>query len=142
MEICNNRKARYEYHVLDTVEAGIVLQGTEVKSCREGHVQLDGSYAVVRNGEVWLVGSNIEEYTFGNRLNHKPKRDRKLLLKKQEIQKFADQAEMKGFTLIPLKMYFSEGRAKVELAVCKGKQLHDKRESLKKKDQEREIRNY
>lgn len=141
-DICTNRKARHEYHVIETKEAGIVLQGTEVKSCRQGGVSLEGSYATVRDGELWLISANIEEYSFGNRANHEPKRDRKLLLKKREIADFASQAEIKGYTIVPLRMYFSEGRVKVEIAVCKGKQAHDKRESLKKKDQQREIRDY
>ncbi|MBN9117881.1 MAG: SsrA-binding protein SmpB [Planctomycetes bacterium] len=139
VNICRNRRALHEYEVLDTVECGIVLVGTEVKSLREGHSSLEDAYARVDDGEVWLIGAEIPEYLYGNRLNHKPKRPRKLLLHKREIDKFAGKASERGLTLVPLRMYFKEGRAKVELAVAKGKQAHDKRESLKKADARREI---
>lgn len=140
MNITTNRKALHEYFVQDIIEAGIVLQGTEVKAIRAKGASLESSYALVEDGEVWLIGCNIDEYSHGNIHNHNPKRKRKLLLKKREINGFLAKAKIKGNTLIPLKMYFKDGRIKVELAVCKGKQLHDKRESLKKKDGERDMR--
>lgn len=137
--ICRNRRATHDYEVLDRLECGIVLVGTEVKSLRAGYGNLEDSYARADDGEVWLVGAEIPEYEFGNRLNHKPKRPRKLLLHKREIDRFAGKASEKGLTLVPLRMYFKNGVAKVELAVAKGKQTHDKRESLKKADARRQI---
>ena len=137
--ICRNRRASHEYELHDTIECGVVLVGTEVKSLRDGQVSLDDSYAMVENDELWLVGCEIPEYTFGNRLNHKPKRDRKLLLRRREIAKFALKGSQKGFTLIPTKMYFKDGRAKVEIAAAKGKQAHDKRQSLKDGEAKREM---
>jgi SsrA-binding protein len=139
VNICRNRRALHEYEILDRVECGIVLVGTEVKSLRDGHANLEDAYARIDDGEVWLIGAEIPEYLFGNRLNHKPKRSRKLLLHKREIAKFAGKADEKGLTLVPLRMYFKEGRAKVELAVAKGKHAHDKRESMKKADAKRDI---
>jgi SsrA-binding protein len=139
VNICRNRRATHDYEIADRIECGLVLVGTEVKSLRDGHGNLDDAYARVDHGEVWLVGAEIPEYTFGNRLNHKPKRTRKLLLHRREIAKFAEKASEKGFTLVPLRMYFKDGRAKVELGVGKGKQAHDKRDSLKKADATREI---
>jgi SsrA-binding protein len=138
--ICQNRRARHEYEIFDTLECGLVLTGTEVKSLRAGHASLDEAYAKLDDGELWLVGSEIPEYAMGNRMNHKPKRSRKLLLHRNEISKFAGKASQKGFTLIPLSMYFRNGRAKVEIAVGRGKQLHDKRETQKKAEAQREIR--
>ena len=139
--VCSNRKARHDYHILDTAEAGIVLTGTEIKSLRAHKASLAGSYARVdANGEVWMIGSNIEEYEKGNQFNHDPKRARKLLLHKKEIAKFAEKAQQQGHTLIPLRIYLNKGKAKVELAVAKGKQTHDKRQSLKERDAEREMR--
>lgn len=140
MNITTNRKAHFEYFVLDTIEAGIALQGTEVKAIRSKGASLDGSYAVVEGEELWLVDCHIEEYSHGNVYNHSPKRRRKLLLKKREIKKFAENAKIKGNALIPLSLYFKGGRVKVELAVCKGKQKHDKRDTIKKRDAEREMR--
>ncbi len=137
--ISDNRKARHNYHVLDTLECGIVLVGSEVKSLRSGGLSLDEAYARVEGDEVWLLGANITEYSYSHALNHVPKRRRKLLLHRREIQKFAGQAFEKGLTLVPLKMYFKAGRAKVLLGICKGKQKHDKRESLKKRDSQRDI---
>lgn len=139
VNICRNRRATHDYEILDTIECGIVLVGTEVKSLREGYGNLEDAYARIDDGEVWLIGAEIPEYVFGNRLNHKPKRPRKLLLHRREITRFAEKADQKGFTLVPLRMYFKDGKAKVELAVGKGKQAHDKRESLKKADARREI---
>jgi len=138
--VCQNRKARFEYEVLETLEAGIVLTGTEIKSVRQHHVSLDGAFAVVANGEVTLVNCNIEPYKQGNVYNHEPKRQRRLLLNKSEITKFADKAKVKGFTLVPLSMYLKNGKAKIELAVCRGKQIHDKRQSIKDRDLSRELR--
>src|SRR5438045_7127033 len=137
--ICRNRRATHDYEILDRIECGVVLVGTEVKSLRGGYANLEDAYARIDDGEVWLIGAEIPEYTFGNRLNHKPKRPRKLLLHRREIDKFAAKADQKGFTLIPTQMYFKDGMAKVEIAVGKGKQAHDKRESLKKADATREI---
>ena len=138
--ICRNKRAFHEYQISDTLECGIVLQGTEVKSLRDGHASLEDAYAKIEGGEVWLLGSDIPEYSMAHRENHKPKRPRKLLLHRREIEKFAGKAAQRGFTLIPLRMYFKKGLAKVELAIARGKQLHDKRQDLKKADAQREIR--
>ena len=138
--ICRNKRAFHEYEVHDSLECGLVLTGTEVKSLREGSSSLEDAYAKVEGGEVWLIGSDIPEYAMGNRMNHKPKRPRKLLLHRREIAKFAGKASQRGFTLVPLKLYFKGGRAKVELAVCHGKQLFDKRQAQKKADAQRDIR--
>ncbi len=138
--VCRNKRAFHEYHVSDALECGIVLTGTEVKSLREGSASLEDAYAKIEDGEVWLLGSDIPEYTMGNRMNHKPKRPRKLLLHRREIAKFAGKATERGHTLVPLKLYFKDGRAKVELAVARGKQLHDKRQDQKKAEAQREIR--
>ena len=137
--ISENRKARHNYTVIDTLECGIVLVGSEVKSLRIGQLSLDEAYGRVEGNTVWLVGANIAEYAFSHALNHEPKRRRKLLMHVREIRKFADQATEKGLTLVPLKMYFKEGRAKVLLGICKGKQKQDKRESMKERDTKREI---
>jgi SsrA-binding protein len=138
--ICRNKRAFHEYEVLDTLECGLVLTGTEVKSLREGNGGLEDAYAKIEDGEVWLIGSDIPEYSMGNRMNHKPKRPRKLLLHKREIARFAGRASQRGYTLVPLRMYFRHGRAKVELAVARGKALYDKRQSQKKAEAQREIR--
>jgi len=138
--VCQNRKARHDYHVIESLEVGIVLVGHEVKSIREHHVSLDSSYAFISNGELWLIDCNIEPYKFASYEQHEPKRKRKLLIHKKQIKSFAEKAAQKGNTLIPLKMYFSKGRAKVELAVCKGKQEHDKRQSIKDREAKREMR--
>jgi SsrA-binding protein len=137
--IADNRKARHNYTVIDTLECGIVLMGSEVKSLRAGGLSLDEAYGRVEGEEVWLIAANIAEYKFSHALNHEPKRRRKLLMHRREIRKFAGQAFEKGLTLVPLKMYFKEGRAKVLLGICKGKQKHDKRESIKQRDTKREI---
>lgn len=137
--ISENRKARHRFNVLETLECGIVLVGSEVKSLRAGKLSLEEAYGRVREGELWLVNSNIQEYTQANRMNHVPTRPRKLLVHRRELAKFAGQAKEKGLTLIPLKMYFTEGRAKVLMGLCRGKKLHDKRESLKKADSQRQI---
>jgi SsrA-binding protein len=138
--ICRNKRALHDYEIHDTLECGLVLKGTEVKSLREGSASLDGAYAKVEGGEVWLVGSDIPEYSMGNKLNHKPKRPRKLLLHRNEIAKFAGKASERGFTLVPLRIYFKNGLAKVEVAVARGKAQHDKREATRKAEAEKEIR--
>src|SRR5947209_11256051 len=138
--ILKHRRALHDYAVEDTLECGIVLTGTEVKSLRAGGSSLEDAYARVIDDEVWLHGCDIPEYGFGNRLNHKPKRPRKLLLRRREIAKFADKAAQQGFTLVPLRLYFKHGLAKVELAVARGKKEYDKRESKKKAEATREIR--
>ena len=137
--IAQNRRSRFEYEVLDTLECGIVLVGSEVKSLRVGKMTLDEAYGRVKDGEVWLLGCDIPEYEKANRMNHTPKRPRKLLLHRREVRKFANRALEHGLTLVPLKMYFKEGRAKLLMGLCKGKKLHDKRETLKKRDTQRDI---
>ena len=137
--IADNRKARYAYAIDDTLEAGIVLTGSEVKSLRNGKSTIGESYAHAKDGEIFLVNSYIPEYTQASRFNHEPKRTRKLLVRKSEIAKLASATNREGMTLIPLKMYFNpKGIAKLELGVAKGKKLHDKRESEKKRDWSRE----
>ncbi|MEM7689989.1 MAG: SsrA-binding protein SmpB [Pseudomonadota bacterium] len=137
--VADNRRAKFDYHIEDTFEAGLALQGTEVKALRAGQATIAESYAEVRDGEVWLVNSNIPEYSHGNRLNHEPKRPRKLLLHEREINKMFGAVERKGMTLVPLSIYFNAtGRAKVELALAKGKQAHDKRASIKDRDWKRD----
>ena len=138
--VSKNRRAFHEYEISDRLECGLVLTGTEVKSLREGAASLEEAYARIEDGELWLIGSDIPEYSMGNRLNHKPKRPRKLLLHRRELDKFAGKASQRGYTLVPLKLYFRRGRAKVELGIARGKQLHYQRESQKKADATREIR--
>lgn len=138
--VADNRKARHEYEILESLECGIVLQGSEVKSLRAGKVSLEEAYGRVKQGEVFLVGCDIQEYVFANRFNHDPRRPRKLLMHRRELRKFAGKAYEQGLTLVPLKLYFNEeGRIKVLLAVCRGRKLHDKREVMKKADAKREI---
>jgi SsrA-binding protein len=139
VNICRNRRAKHDYELSDAVECGIVLVGTEVKSLRQGHAQLDEAYAKIEDGELWLIGCEIPEYSFGNRLNHTPKRQRKLLLHRREIRKLETHGEQRGHTIIPLQLYFKNGRAKVEVAVGRGKQSYDKRQTLKKSEAKREI---
>ena len=134
-----NRRARHDYAVLDTVECGIVLTGTEVKSVRRGGASLSGAYGAVLKGELWLVGADIAAYEFGNRFNHSPKSMRKLLVHAKEVRELRLKTEAKGLTLIPLKLYLKGGRVKVALGVCRGKALHDKREALKKKALRRDL---
>jgi len=137
--VAENRKARFNYSIEDTVEAGLALTGTEVKSIRSGKSTIAESYADSRGGEIWLINANIPEYLQANRFNHEPKRPRKLLLHRKQINKLMGAVEREGMTLIPLKLYFNErGRAKLLLAVAKGKKMHDKRESEKKRDWSRE----
>jgi SsrA-binding protein len=134
-----NRKARHDYTVLETIECGMVLSGTEVKSIRHGSVSLAGSYGAVLKGELWLLGADIATYRFGNRFNHEPKSQRKLLVHAKEIRELQLKTEAKGLTLVPLKIFLKNGKIKVDLGVCRGKQLHDKREALKKKDLRRDL---
>ena len=140
MEIIN-RKAKFNYFIKDEIECGIVLIGTEIKSIRKGSVSLDDSYARIKNGEVFLTNTYIAKYEEGNIFNHEERRERKLLLHKNEINKLSKLIELEGVTLVPLKIYLKKNKAKVLLGVCKGKKLYDKREVIKKRDLERE-RNY
>ena len=137
--IAENRKARHEYEIIDTLECGIALVGSEVKSLRAGKMSLDEAYGRVDAAEVWLIGSDIPEYEKANLLNHQPKRPRKLLLHRREILKFAGLAYEKGLTLVPLKMYFKNGRVKVLMGIGRGRKLHDKREKLKAASARRDI---
>ena len=134
-----NRRARHDYSVLETVECGIALTGTEVKSVRHGEVSLAGEYGAVLGGELWLVGADIAAYKFGNRFNHEPKSMRKLLVHAKEVRELRLKTEAKGLTLVPLSVYLKRGRIKVSLGVCRGKALHDKREALKKKALRRDL---
>lgn len=137
--IARNRRASHQYHILETIEAGMVLTGTEVKSLRAGHANLEDAYARLEKGELYLLKADIPEYAMGNSMNHEPKRKRKLLVHRREIAKFAAKADERGFTIVPLKLYFKRGFAKIQLAVVKGKQEHDKRQSMKEKSAKREI---
>lgn len=138
--VATNRKALHEYFILDRYEAGIVLKGTEVKSLRQGSANLQDGYAVIRNGEIWLIGMNISPFEKGNINNHEPKRDRKLLMHKQEIRRIFGKVSEKGLTLVPLRVYFSKNRAKVELGIARGKKSYDKREAIARRDAERQMR--
>jgi len=138
--ICQNKKARHEYFIEDTMETGIVLMGTEVKSLRNGKASMADSYATVEKGEVFLNHCHISPYTPANQFNHEPMRKRKLLLHKKEINRLIGASREKGYSLIPLKMYFKNGRAKVELSLAKGKKFHDKRATLKQREADLEIR--
>lgn len=133
-----NRKARFEYTISETYEAGIVLHGTEVKSLRLGKANLVDSYGTIKNNEAWLLSLHISVYEHGNINNHDPVRDRKLLLNSREIRKLIGKTKEKGFTLVPLRLYFKNGKVKVELALAKGKKVYDKRESIAKRDYERD----
>ena len=137
--LVENRKARHDYAVLDTLECGMALTGTEVKSIMRSAVSLSGSYAAVLKGELWLVGADISAYEFGNRFNHNPKRNRKLLVHAKEVRELKMKTEAKGLTLIPLKLYLKRGKIKLELGICRGKALDDKRETLKKKALKRDF---
>jgi SsrA-binding protein len=137
--ITENRRARHDYHLLERFEAGLVLTGTEVKSLREGRASLQRAFADVRDGEAWLVGAHIPEYAQGNIANHDPDRDRKLLLSRREIDSLLEQVRERGFTLIPTRLYFKGGRAKVEIAVARGKEVRDKRRDLAERDARRQI---
>lgn len=134
-----NRKAKFDYEIIDTMEAGMVLTGTEVKSLRAGKANLKDSYAIVRNGEIFLLNMHISEYDHGNIFNHNETRTRKLLLHKKEILKLNDKVRIEGFSLVPLKVYIKGNYAKVLLGIGKGKKLYDKRESMKERDMKREM---
>lgn len=138
MEILN-RKARFNYEIIDTIECGIVLKGTEIKSIRDGKANIKDSYGIIRDNEVYILNMHISPYENGGVFNHQETRTRKLLLHKKEILKLKNKLELEGFTLIPLKLYFVNGKAKIELGLCKGKKLYDKREDSKKRDVEREL---
>lgn len=141
-EIVRNKKALFNYELLEKYEAGIVLLGTEVKSLRERAVNMSDSYASFKKGELFIVNMHISPYHFGNRNNHEPLRERKLLMKKREIKRLFGKVKEQGLTLIPISLYFSKGKVKVELALAKGKKLHDKRETLKRKTLDREMERY
>ncbi|HOD40699.1 MAG TPA: SsrA-binding protein SmpB [Candidatus Wallbacteria bacterium] len=132
--VATNRKAHFNYEVIESYEAGVVLMGTEIKSVRDGKISIGDSYCIARNGEVMMINSHIDEYTFGNRFNHEPKRTRKLLLHKKEILRLIGKTSERGFSIIPLKAYFKRGRLKVEIALCRGKKSFDKKETLKERD--------
>lgn len=137
--IATNKKARHDFFIEDTYECGIVLVGTEVKSLRDGRASLTDGYGIIHNGELWLTGVHIPEYSEGSWTNHLPRRERKLLVHKRELNKLIGTMKVGGLTLVPLSMYFKDGKVKVELAVAKGKKAHDKRESLREKQDAREV---
>jgi SsrA-binding protein len=137
--VARNRQARHEYEVLDTWEAGLVLTGTEVKSLREGKVNITDAYGIVRDGEVYVLNMNVSPYSKGGYVNHDPTRLRKLLLNKREIRRLIGGVERQGLTLVPLELYFKQGRAKLRIALAKGKKLHDKRQDARKRDAERDM---
>ena len=137
--IVDNRRARHDYHLSDRVEAGVVLTGTEVKSLRGGEATLQQAYAEVRDGEAWLVGLHVPEYTEGNRANHDPDRPRKLLLHRREIDRLYGQVREKGLTLVPTRLYFKDGRVKAEIAVARGKELRDKRRAIADREARRQV---
>ena len=137
--VAQNKKARHDFHIEETFEAGIVLQGTEIKSIRVGKVSIKDSFARIENGEVFLYNMHISPYEQGNRYNHDPLRTRKLLLHRREISKLIGASKEQGYSLVPLKLYLKDGFAKIQLALAKGKKLYDKRENLKQKDAQREI---
>ncbi len=137
MEVIN-REARHEYFILEEIETGIALTGTEIKAIRDGKVNLKDSYAIIKNKEVYLLNTYISEYKEGNIFNHEPRRTRKLLLHKKEILKLNDKIKQEGLTLIPLKLYFKKNKVKILLGLCKGKKLYDKRETIKERDLKRE----
>lgn len=138
--VAENRKARFDYHILETFEAGLSLRGTEVKSLRAGHANLRDAHALVRDGQVWLLGVNISPYSHGNRMNHDPLRTRRLLLHRRQIDHLEGQVRQQGMTLVPLRLYFNErGWAKVELGLAKGKRMYDKRHAMAERDAKRQI---
>lgn len=137
--IAQNKKARHDYSISDVIECGLVLTGTEVKSLRAGRASLIDGFAMVNNGELWLMGVHIPEYTEGTWTNHTPRRDRKLLVHKQELNKLIGKLKDSGTALVPLQLYFKDGRAKVEIAIAKGKKAHDKREAIKEREADREV---
>lgn len=135
----NNRKAKFDYEILDTIEAGIVLKGTEIKSVKNGSANLKDSYAIIKNGEIYLLNMHISHYEQGSIFNHEETRTRKLLLHKKEIIKLNDKVKLLGYTLVPLKLYFKKNKAKILIGIAKGKKNFDKREAIKKKDMQRDI---
>jgi len=137
--VAQNRRARHDYEILDTIEAGVVLVGPEVKSLRQGRASLSDAYAVVRRGELWLLNAHVSPYEQAGRDNPNPRRERKLLAHRAEIARLAGQVAERGLTLVPLSLYFKDGRAKVELALARGKRTHDKRDAIREREQEREI---
>lgn len=137
--VATNRRARHEYEILETVEAGLVLRGTEVKSLRAGHVNFKDSYATMRNGEAWLVGCHVSPYSHGTDANHEPERDRKLLLHRRELARLTGKIAERGLTVVPLRLYFKHGRVKIELGLARGKKLHDKRSALREREVRREM---
>ncbi len=137
--ISDNRRARHDYHLLDRFEAGVALTGTEVKALRDSKTSLQRAYADIHDGEAWLVGLHIAEYAQGNAANHEPDRERKLLLHRREIDRLYGEVKEKGVTIVPTRMYFKDGRVKVELALARGKELHDKRRDIAKRDAQRQI---
>jgi SsrA-binding protein len=137
--LLRNKKARHDYFVEWSVEAGVSLQGSEVKSLREAKAVMSDAYATVKNGEAWLINMQITEYPWANRWNHEPKRDRKLLLHKKEIEKLDEASSQQGYTILPLEVYLKQGKIKVQLGVCKGKKQYDKRQDQKRKDAAREV---
>ena len=137
--VARNKRARHDYHIIETWEAGLVLTGTEVKSLRDGKANLSDAYGVVKDGEVYLLNLHVSPYEQGNQFNHDPTRTRKLLLHRREIRRMIGAVERQGLTLVPLELYFKRGRAKIALALAKGKQAHDKREDIKRRDDEREM---
>jgi SsrA-binding protein len=137
--VATNRRARHQYAILETVEAGLVLRGTEVKSLRAGQVNFKDSYATMRNGEAWLLGCHISPYSHGTDQNHDPERERKLLLRRREIARLTGKIAERGLTLVPLRLYFKHGRAKLELGLARGKKLHDKRSAIREREVRREM---
>lgn len=137
--IAQNKKARHDYSIADVIECGMVLTGTEVKSLRAGRASLIDGFAMINDGELWLMGVHIPEYTEGTWTNHTPRRDRKLLVHKNELNKLIGKMKDSGTTLIPLQLYFKDGKAKVEIAIAKGKKAHDKREAIKEREADREV---
>src|SRR5881396_3431152 len=137
--ISTNRRARHEYEILETVEAGLVLRGTEVKSLRDAQVTFKDSYATVRNNEVWLLGCHINPYSHGTDANHDPERDRKVLLHRREIGRLTGKIAERGLTLVPLRLYFKSGRVKIELGLARGRKLHDKRAAIREREVRREM---
>jgi SsrA-binding protein len=138
--VASNRKALHDYFIEDSYEAGIALTGTEIKSARAGRVNLRDGFVQIRRGEAWLLNVHISPYDFGNRENHEPRRERRLLLHKQEIRKLLSKVSERGWTIVPLRMYLKDGRAKVEIALVRGKRLYDKRDAVAERDMERELR--
>jgi SsrA-binding protein len=139
-QIATNRKAFHNYHIVDTYEAGIALTGTEIKSVRAARVNLTDGFVQIKRGEAWLVNVHIAPYDFGNRENHEPRRERRLLLHKQEIRKLQSKVSERGWTIVPLRMYLKRGLAKVEIALVRGKRLYDRRDAVAQRDMDRELR--